>query len=125
MYDKTLLVERFQQIEEQLDTLIKATEKIVDLNHLLTYPEGVLQINGICMCLLVVGEELKKIDQITDKQLLVLYPNIPWNDVIGMRNKIAHHYFDIDADIVFDILRFDIPPLLETIHQIITDIKLK
>jgi uncharacterized protein with HEPN domain len=125
MYDKTLLVERFQQIEEQLDTLIKATEKIVDLNYLLTYPEGILQINGICMCLLVVGEELKKIDQITDKQLLNFYPNIPWNDVIGMRNKIAHHYFDIDADIVFDILRFDIPPLLETIHQIITDIKLK
>ena len=123
MYDKTLLVERFQQIEEQLDTLIKGTEKIADLNYLLTYPEGVLQINGICMCLLVVGEELKKIDQLTDKQLLVQYPNIPWGDVIGMRNKIAHHYFNIDTEIVFDILRFDIPPLLNAIRQIITDIK--
>ena len=125
MYDKILLLERFQQIEEQLNTLIKATEKIVDLNYLLTYPEGILQINGICMCLLVVGEELKKIDQITDKQLLNFYPNIPWNDVIGMRNKIAHHYFDIDAEIVFDILRVDVPPLLDTIRQIIIDIKSK
>jgi len=123
MCDKTLLIERFLQIEEQLDTLIKGTEKIADLDYLLTYPEGVLQINGICMCLLVVGEELKKIDQITDKQLLTLYPNISWSDVIGMRNKIAHHYFDIDTEIVFDILRFDIPPLLDTIRKIIVDLK--
>ena len=123
MCDKTLLIERFQQIEEQLYTLIKGTEKIADLDYLLTYPEGVLQINGICMCLLVVGEELKKIDQITDKQLLTLYPNISWSDVIGMRNKMAHHYFDIDTEIVFDILRFDIPPLLDTIRKIIVDLK--
>jgi len=124
MYDRILLIERFQQIEEQLDTLISGTEKIVDINDLLTSPEGVLQLNGICMCLLVVGEELKKIDQLTDKQLLIQYPFIPWREVIGMRDKIAHHYFDVDVEIVFDILRSDIPPLLDTIRQIIMDLEL-
>ena len=62
-----------------------------------------------------------------DKTLLIerfqQNPNIPWGDVIGMRNKIAHHYFNIDTEIVFDILRFDIPPLLDTIRQIIIDLK--
>ena len=125
MYDKTLLIERFQQIEEQLDILIRGTEKITDINLLPASPEGVLQLNGICMCLLVVGEELKKIDQLTNKQLLIQYSNIPWREVIGMRDKIAHHYFDVDAEIVFDILRLDVPPLLATIRQIIVDLEQK
>ena len=125
MYDKILLIERFQRIEEQIDTLVKGTEKIVDLNNLLMSSEGMLQLNGVCMCLLVIGEELKKIDQLTDKQLFVKYPNIPWREVIGMRDKMAHHYFDVDAEIVFDILRLDIPPLLDTIHQIIIDLEQK
>jgi len=125
MYDKILLIERFRQIEEQLDTLIKATENIVDLNDLPVSPEGMLQLNGICMSLLLAGEELKKIDQITEKQFLTKYTDIPWREVIGMRDKIVHHYFDIDIEIIFDILRKDIPPLLKTIRQIITDLEQK
>jgi uncharacterized protein with HEPN domain len=123
MYDKILLIERFQQIKEQLDTLIKGTEKIVDLDSLPMTPEGMLQLNGICMSLLIIGEELKKIDQLTEKQLLIKYPNIPWREVIGMRNIIAHQYFDIDTEIIFDILRLNVPPLLTTILQIITDLE--
>jgi len=125
MYDKVLLIERFRQIEEQLDTLLKATENIVDLNILPMSPNGMLQLNGICMSLLLVGEELKKIDQITEKQFLTKYTNIPWREVIGMRDKIVHHYFDIDIEIIFDILRKDTPPLLGTIRQIITDLEQK
>ena len=125
MYDKVLLIERFRQIEEQLDTLLKATENIADLNILPMSPDGMLQLNGICMSLLLVGEELKKIDQITEKQFLTKYTNIPWREVIGMRDKIVHHYFDIDIEIIFDILRKDTPPLLGTIRQIITDLEQK
>ena len=123
MYDKILLIERFRQIEEQINILIKGTEKVTDMNDLPLSPEGVLQLNGICMSLIVIGEELKKIDQLTDKQLLIQYSNIPWHEVIGMRDIIAHHYFDVDIDIISDILRMDIPPLSETIHQIIIDLE--
>lgn len=122
MYDKALLIERFEQIEEQLDTLVRGTEKIVDPNLLLANPEGVLQLNGICMCLIIVGEELKKIDQLTNKHLLRQYPNIPWREVIGMRDKIVHHYFDVDIEIVFDIVRSDVPLLQNTIRLIINDL---
>ena len=48
---------------------------------------------------------------------------VPWREVIGMRDKMAHHYFDVDVEIVFDILRLDVPPLLDTIRQIITDLE--
>jgi len=66
---------------------------------------------------------VKKIDKQTDKQLLFQYPSIPWQDIMGMRDKIAHHYFEIDIDIISDILRDDIPLLATTIKQIIIDIQ--
>ena len=111
-----------QQVEDMLNTLVSGIKNVSKLDDLLTSPEGVLQLNGICMCLLVVGEELKKIDQRTNKQLLSQYPNIPWREVMGMRDKIAHHYFEIDVDIVSDIIYSDIPPLIVTIQQIIKDL---
>ena len=122
MYDKTLVLDILQHIDDILHTL---TEAISDISSLYTLPEtadGMLRLNGICMCLLVVGEELKKIDKQTDKQLLIQYPLIPWQDVMGMRDKIAHHYFEIDIDIISDILRDDVPPLIVTVKQIINDI---
>jgi len=122
MYDKTLVLDILQHVDDILQTL---TEAVSDISSLYTLPktaDGMLRLNGICMCLLVVGEELKKIDNKTDRQLLLQYPSIPWQDIIGMRDKIAHHYFEIDIDIIADILRDDVPPLVTTIKEIISDI---
>jgi len=41
---------------------------------------------------------------------------------MGMHNRIAHGYFEIDIDIIFDALKNDIPPLLEVIKQIKNDL---
>jgi uncharacterized protein with HEPN domain len=125
MYDKKLVFETLQQIEEVIHRLMDGTKSIDSVNELLTSSDGMLRLNGICMCLLVIGEEFKKIDHRTNRQLLSLYPSISWREVIGMRDRIAHHYFDIDADVVFDILRHDIPPLLSVINQIKQDLEIE
>ena len=57
-----------------------------------------------CMLIEAIGEGVKQIDKITDGKLLVKRPEIPWKDVIGIRNHIAHGYFDINAYIVGDNL---------------------
>lgn len=46
------------------------------------------------------------------------YPDIPWKSIKGMRNRIAHGYFDIDLDIVWDTVRTSVPQLLEHLPQI-------
>jgi uncharacterized protein with HEPN domain len=38
-------------------------------------------------------------------------PNIPWKEMIGMRNRLIHGYFDVDLDIVWQTVSKDIPPL--------------
>ena len=122
MCDKTLIIETLEQVEQVIDNLLESTVNLLDINGLLTSADGMLRLNGICMCFIVIGEEIKRIDKYTDEQLLPNYPSIPWKNIKGMRNRIAHGYFEIDADVVFDTLKNDIPPLFAVIKQMKKDI---
>jgi uncharacterized protein with HEPN domain len=47
------------------------------------------------------------------------YPNIPWKNVIGMRNRLIHAYFDINLDILWNTIRLDLPPLITELEKVI------
>ena len=72
-----------------------------------------------CMLIEAIGEGFRKIDERTAKQLLPYRPEIPWRDVVGMRNHIAHGYFDINTDLIFDIIQNDLAPLYEATEYFI------
>ena len=59
----------------------------------------------------------KRIYRIVPDFLASNFPDIPWRDIVGMRNHIAHGYFELDADIVFEAVKNDIPDLIDTIHK--------
>ena len=82
-------------------------------------PDGMKNLAASCMLIEAIGEGVKQIDKITDGKLLVKRPGIPWKDVIGIRNHIAHGYFDIDGDMVFDVIKNDLDSLLEAIEYLI------
>jgi len=44
-------------------------------------------------------------------------PRIPWADIIAMRNRLIHAYYDIDLDILWKTLTEDIPPLAEELQK--------
>ena len=71
------------------------------------------------MLLESIGEGFKKIDNKTQGTLLVLRPEIPWKDVMGMRNHIAHGYFDIDADIIFDVVKNHLSSLDDAVRFLV------
>ncbi|GHU86493.1 DUF86 domain-containing protein [Bacteroidia bacterium] len=123
MYDKELISEMLQQLEQVICSLLESTKYITDVQELPKSADGMLRLNGICMSLLIIGEEVNKIDQRSNKQLLSKYPSVPWKNIVGMRNKIVHDYSDVDVDIVFDTLRTDIVNLLPIVKQIQEDIK--
>ena len=79
-------------------------------------------LDSVCMKLIAIGESTKNLDKITDKNLLSCYPEIPWKRVMGVRDIIVHHYFDVDAEEIFHICKRDIPLLHQTIKQIIHDL---
>jgi uncharacterized protein with HEPN domain len=62
----------------------------------------------------VIGEAVKKLSP----ELKDRHPEIPWRDVVGMRDKLVHDHFGVDLDAVWNTARKDIPQLKEEIRGI-------
>lgn len=75
------------------------------------------------MRLVAIGEGFKNIDKLSNNQLLLNYPDIPWKQVKGIRDILSHHYFDLDAEMIFNICQNEINRLLQTTIKIIDDIQ--
>ena len=46
-------------------------------------------------------------------------PQIPWNKIIGMRNRLIHAYFEINLDILWKTVTEDLPPLISELEKIV------
>ncbi len=66
----------------------------------------------------IIGEASHSLSQSTRD----LAPNIPWKQIIGMRNVLAHTYFDIDLDIVWTAVSVSIPALKPQINQLLSQL---
>ena len=122
MYDRSLVIDALENIEQSLNDILEWTEKIHSIDDFLTSSQGMMLLNAVCMKLFAIREELKNIDKRTDKQLLHLYPTINWKEAMKMRDVIAHHYFEVEVDVVFRTLQDDVQPLLQVVKQIKTDL---
>lgn len=56
----------------------------------------------------ILGEAANSVSEKTQKTL----PNIPWKQIVGLRNRLIHEYFDVDYDIIWQTIREGLPPLL-------------
>ena len=122
MYDKELVDYILNQILEATGKIIQRFEHITNASEFTGSPFGMEKLDSICMQLIAIGESLKNIDKITNRELLCQYPNIDWKGAKGIRDIIMHQYFDIDADDFFLVCKKHIPPLAQTIKKIIFEI---
>ncbi|MFH2012986.1 MAG: HepT-like ribonuclease domain-containing protein [Pseudomonadota bacterium] len=123
MYDRQGLIDRLKDVLEALERIPRRSESILSHDDFLADETGLEHLDSICMILVAVGEAFRQMDSKTKGDFLIRYPQIPWSDVIGVRNVIAHGYFDIDAEQVFNICRKDIPELIKTVRVMIKDLK--
>ena len=118
MYDKSLVVEILVQIIDAIETVQERCQFAKCEDDFCYTKEGQEKLDSICMKLIAVGESLKKIDFITEKKLLIKYPQVEWKKIKGIRDFISHHYFDLDAEVIFSICKNNIDPLLKTLKKI-------
>ena len=75
------------------------------------------------MVLIAAGEAFKAIDKRTNGTLLPGYPNVDWPGVMGVRDVLAHGYFNVNTQAIFAICQDDIPVLIQTVRQMLNDLR--
>ena len=110
------------KIEQTVERVIVNSEQITSYNYYYMSPAGMERLESTCMLLIAIGEGIKGIDKVTNKELLPKYPEVDWKGAMGIRDIIAHHYFELDAEVVFDVVKNEFPNLLNTIRRIKNDL---
>lgn len=91
-----------------------------------TYLEGIpydcfyrdrMRRDAVVRQLEIIGEASRGLSQ----PFLARHPEIPWQDIIGMRHKIAHDYFIVDIRVVWDTAKNDLSPLREQVNRILEE----
>ena len=123
MYDPELLVEKLQTLLEALERIPRRFADIDSPADFTSSDEGIDRMDAICMILIAAGEEIKNIDSKTEGKLLSRYPDIKWRGVMGVRDVLAHGYFQVNAEQLFAICQKDIPVLIKTVKSMIEGIQ--
>jgi uncharacterized protein with HEPN domain len=103
-------------VEDILDGMIKAEELLEGVSY--TQFENDYRINfAVVRALEIIGEATKRLPE----ELRQRYPGIPWKGMAGMRDRIIHGYDNVDLQIVWDVVKRDIPEIKPKIKQILID----
>lgn len=70
---------------------------------------------AVIKCLEILGEAAKKIPV----DLRARYPDFPWGEAAGMRDKLVHEYFGVDLRVVWRTVHEDLPPLASQVDAIL------
>ena len=114
--DNTEMVyETLKNINTAITRLQERSIDIHSVDDYLMSPTGMEKLDAACMVLIALGESVKTLDKLTEKKLLSTYPSVDWKGVMGVRDIIAHHYFEVDPEAVLDIIKNDLEPLKKAI----------
>lgn len=67
----------------------------------------------------IIGEAASKISEETKLK----YSKILWKDIVGMRNRLIHGYFDVDVNLVWNTTKNNLPPLIKSLKEILIEDK--
>jgi len=122
MYDKEIVLNLLENMIDSSEKILHRNQNIETIDDYLVDDNSQMLLDSLCMQLIAIGEAVKKIDKETDKQLFKSYTQIPWREVAGMRDVLSHHYFDLNAEIVFEVTTEHIEDLKNVLKKIVIDI---
>ena len=101
-----------------IDDMVKAGQKVLAYSAGFDQPGFVasgLNYDATVRNLEIIGEAAARLSDETRAAI----PEIPWADVIGMRNRLVHVYFDIDLERLWDTVQQDLPRLAAELDRVL------
>ncbi len=117
MYNRELVFTILSQILEASERIKRRFAAIQSPDDFLKSDDGIDRLDAICMMLITIGESLKYLDKISGGELLANYPEVDWKGAKGIRDVISHHYFDVDAELIFSVCKERLPLLIQTVQK--------
>lgn len=102
----------------RLDDMIQAAERALGYVQGLTYEQFAADprtIDAVSYAIVVIGEAANALKDVGPR----LAPEIPWADIRGMRNKVAHEYFGVDVRVLWQTVGEDLPALLAALRVLL------
>ena len=97
-----------------MDALVQIEHYMDNVSHEEFFSSRLLQ-DGVIRQLEVMGEAARNLSE----DLRNEHPEIPWRQMVGLRNRMIHAYFNVDLQIIWEIVQGDIPDLLQKMKQIL------
>lgn len=103
-----------------LADIIECCEKVLRFTEGMTYKDFIcdeLHFDAVLRNLEIVGEAVKHISDETRQK----YPQVKWRKIAGFRDVVAHNYFGVSDEIIWDVVENIIPELLEQVRKILKE----
>lgn len=110
-HSKRVAVNVICQLVSACDLIMEWNKDVISSDSYVCSPEGMQKMAASCMLIETIGESIKKIDRLLPGFLMEISPDIPWRSIMELRNHIAHGYFNLDAEIIYDVAVNEIPGL--------------
>ncbi|WP_419548008.1 DUF86 domain-containing protein [Microcystis sp.] len=118
MCDRSLLFELLLELEEAIRRIERRFTRIQKADDFIADDDGLDRLDGISMMLIAISENIRRLDRLMAESLANRYPEIPWSEIKGIRNILAHDYFDIDPEEIYRICREDLAILKRVLGKI-------
>ncbi|TRV44834.1 MAG: DUF86 domain-containing protein [Microcystis panniformis Mp_MB_F_20051200_S9] len=122
MSDRSLLFELLLELEEAIRRIERRFTQIQKADDFIADDDGLDRLDGISMMLIAISENIRRLDRLMGESLANRYPEIPWSEIKGIRNILAHDYFDIDPEEIYRICRQDLAILKRVLGKIRHDL---
>ena len=107
--------ELLQHIRDEVNYLLEKSSNL----EFEEFSEDPTLVRAFSRSIEIIGEATKKLpSKFKDK-----YPDIPWRNIAGMRDKLIHDYFGVDLEIIWDVVITKIPELKDHLTQLFEDFK--
>jgi uncharacterized protein with HEPN domain len=93
-------------IEDMLAAFRKIERYTVDMDHE-RFRQDEKTIDAVARNLEILGEATRQLPE----EFIAQFPNVPWRQMAGLRNRIVHDYFGLDLEIIWQVVRHDLPQL--------------